>query len=271
MKPGKLLARTLPLLLLALLWPARGQSTLADEMALGNPSNATHNALNESNYLIQRDSYAMCYSRWDGIDRWVSWHLCAQDIGTNGRGSYTTDTSLPSGWYEAKSSETPSWSSDGFDRGHMCPSGDRTLTATANDQVFLMTNLIPQTPDNNQGPWEKLESYCRTEAQAGKELYIICGGWGFSKRISSGHVTVPSHVWKVILELPLMSGSDVQRVTSSSRIIAVDMPNIQGIRSDDWKKYRVSVDSIEANTGFDFFNNVPVPIQNVLEARVDNQ
>jgi DNA/RNA endonuclease G (NUC1) len=33
----------------------------------------------------------------------------------------------------------------------------------------------------------------------------------------------------------------------------------------------VSVDQVEALTGFDFFSNVPVAIQNVIEAQVDNQ
>ncbi len=49
------------------------------------------------------------------------------------------------------------------------------------------------------------------------------------------------------------------------------MPNTQGIRSNDWKGYRVSVDQIENLTGYDFFSTVPVAIQNVIEATVDTQ
>jgi endonuclease G len=60
-------------------------------------------------------------------------------------------------------------------------------------------------------------------------------------------------------------------VTTSIRTIAVIMPNVQGIRTNDWKSYRVSVDQVEALTGYDFFSGVPSSIQSVVEARVDNQ
>ena len=49
------------------------------------------------------------------------------------------------------------------------------------------------------------------------------------------------------------------------------MPNTQGIRANDWKSYRISVDQVEQLTGYDFFANVPASIQSVTEARVDNR
>jgi endonuclease G len=48
------------------------------------------------------------------------------------------------------------------------------------------------------------------------------------------------------------------------------VPNSGAINSD-WRTYRVSVDQVEAITGFDFFSNVPAGIQNVIEGRVDDQ
>jgi endonuclease G len=142
-----------------------------------------------------------------------------------------------------------------------------------------MTNMMPQAPDNNQGPWEALESYCRTLVSSGDELYIIAGGsgsggtgsnGGTTTTIANGHVAVPSQTWKVIMVLPVGT-NDVSRVTTSTRTIAVIMPNTQGIRFNDWHSYRVSVDQVEALTGYDFFSNVPVSIQSVIEATVDNQ
>ena len=65
--------------------------------------------------------------------------------------------------------------------------------------------------------------------------------------------------------------NDVSRVNAQTRVIAVLMPNQQGIRANDWKSYRVSVDQIEALTGYDFFSNVSVDIQSIIESRVDNQ
>jgi endonuclease G len=185
---------------------------------------------------------------------------------------------LPAGWYQVQGTD---YSGSGFDRGHHCPSADRTITIPDNSATFLMTNMMPQAPDNNQGPWEVLESYCRTLVSQGNELYIIAGGFGTggtgsaggtTNTIANGHVNVPAQTWKVIIVLPRNTDGvdDASRVTTSTRTIAVIMPNQQGIRNNDWHNYRVSVDQVEALTGFDFFSNVPVSIQNVIEAQVDN-
>jgi endonuclease G len=161
----------------------------------------------------------------------------------------------------------------------MTPSADRTSTVADNSATFFMTNMIPQSPDNNQGPWEALESYLRTLVGQGNELYIISGGvgtggtgsnGGTTTTVANGHVTVPAQTWKVVIVLPAGS-NDVSRVTTSTRTIAVIMPNVQGIRTTSWQTYRVSVDQVEALTGFDFFSNVPVGIQAVIESIVDNQ
>jgi len=80
---------------------------------------------------------------------------------------------------------------------------------------------------------------------------------------------VPANTWKVIIVLPVGS-NDVSRVTATTRTIAVVIPN-SGTIGTDWKAYRVSVDQVEAITGYDFFSNVPQSIQNVIEANVDNQ
>jgi endonuclease G len=64
--------------------------------------------------------------------------------------------------------------------------------------------------------------------------------------------------------------NDLSRVTTSTRCIAVIMNNDEG-PFNSWQSYRVSVDSVEALTGLDFFSNVPVDVQAVIEAVVDNQ
>jgi hypothetical protein len=71
-----------------------------------------------------------------------------------------------------------------------------------------------------------------------------------------------------VLVLPV-GDNDVARVTSSTRTIAVIMPNTQGIRNDPWQKYLATVDQVESLTGYNFFSNVPANIQSVIEARVD--
>ena len=44
------------------------------------------------------------------------------------------------------------------------------------------------------------------------------------------------------------------------------MPNMQGIRNDPWENFVTTVDAVETLTGYDFFSNLPEPIQRCVEA-----
>jgi endonuclease G len=241
--------------------------TVSEHLTMGNPSNAVTNVTQPNNYLMEKPQYSMSYSRDNGGPNWVSWHLDPSWLGSTPRqDDFRADTTLPAGWYQVQATD---FSGSGFDRGHMCPSADRTITVAANSATFLMTNMIPQLPANNQGVWANLENYSRSLVSQGNELYIISGGQGLQFFIANGHVAVPAQTWKVIVVLPIGT-NDVSRVTTSTRTIAVVIPN-SGTINSDWRTYRVSVDQVEAITGFDFFSNVSAGIQAVIEGRVDNQ
>ncbi|MGB8509017.1 MAG: DNA/RNA non-specific endonuclease [Pyrinomonadaceae bacterium] len=250
----------------------------SEHLVMGNPSNAVTNTNQPNNYLLDKPQYAVSYARDLGRPNWVGWHLDSTWIGSAARqNDFRNDTTLPAGWYQVQGTD---YTGSGFDRGHHCPSGDRTNTVSNNSATFLMTNMMPQSPDNNQGPWEQLETYSRMLVSQGNELYIFMGGTGsggtgsnggVTTTIAGGHVAVPSQTWKVMMVIPQASGNDVFRVNSATRLIAVIMPNTQGIRTNAWQGYRVSVDQVEALTGYDFFSNVPAGIQASIESVVDNQ
>ncbi len=248
---------------------AKGGS--AEHLLMGNPSGAVASTSYPTNYLMSKTQYCLSYYRDKGIPNWVAWHLDNTWLGSAARqDDFRSDATLPSGWYRVTGT---AYSGSGYDRGHMCPSADRTYSVTDNSATFLMTNMIPQAPNNNQGAWAKLEDYCRSLVTAsGKELYIYSGGYGSKGTINSGHVTVPNRTWKVIMVLTNGTG-DVARVTTSTRLIAVDMPNDNAsiAKTADWKTYRVSVDYVESKTGYNFFTAVSSTIQATIESKVDNQ
>ena len=234
-------------------------------LTMGNPSNAVTNISSPTNYLMEKSQYVLSYHRDNGTPNWVSWHLDTSWLGSTPRqDDFRSDTTLPAGWYRVTGSD---YSGSGYDRGHMTPSGDRTSSVANNSATFLMTNIIPQAPDNNQQSWASLESYCRTLASSGNEMYIVSGGQGVSGFVAGGKVAVPTYTWKVIMVLPNGS-NDVARVTTATRLIAVVMPNQNGI-STNWRDFRVSVDYVESLTGHNFFSNVPDSIENVIESTTD--
>ena len=151
------------------------------QMQLGNPSGATADPNNHDHYLILRPVEAMDYSDNLAQPNWASWDLTSGDVGSSGRSPYFyTNTNLPPGFFEVPGDPINPFSGSGYDRGHMCPSGDRTITSTYNDMVFLMSNIIPQAAVQNENIWANFESYCRTLADAGNEMLIICGPSSFT-------------------------------------------------------------------------------------------
>jgi uncharacterized repeat protein (TIGR01451 family) len=240
------------------------------QMQLGNPSGATADPNNHDHYLIQRTVEAIDYSDNLGEPNWASWDLTSSDIGSSGRcGSFYTDTTLPSGFYEVPEN---AFSGSGYDRGHMCPSADRTDNTTDNCLLFYMSNMIPQNSSMNSGIWSSFEDYCRSLA-SGNEVLITCGPSGFgSTTIDGGHVYVPSSVWKVVVCVPLGSDTALSRVTnadpSTIRVIAVEIPNAP---ESGWTNFVTSTKQVQYDTGLTFFNALPNNLAWVLRSKVDGQ
>jgi DNA/RNA endonuclease G (NUC1)/methionine-rich copper-binding protein CopC len=226
-----------------------------------------------SNFLMDKPEFTISYNRDKGAPNWVSWHLTDEWIGSLTRvDTFRPDPGVPDTWYRVQAFD---FAGAGFDRGHMTPNADRDKETSIpiNQATFLMSNMVAQAPDNNQGPWAAFEGYLRTLLPA-NEVYIVSGGFGtggtgsagFATTIANGHVNVPASTWKVALVLPKASGNDISRVDCSTRTIAVIMPNIQGIRTNPWETYLTSVDMVETLTGYDFFQNLPDPYERCVEA-----
>ncbi|MDB6021306.1 MAG: Nuclease [Pedosphaera sp.] len=254
------------------IFPAHGYIGTGYQLQLGNPSNATADTNNHDHYLIQRTVEALDYSDNLGEPVWASWDLTPGDIGSSGRsGSFFTDTNLPPDFYEVTDTDYNGVGSINFNRGHLCPSEDRTDNTTDNDLVFFMSNIMPQAANNNQGVWGNLENDCRSFAQAGNELLIFCGPSGFGpNRIPSGKAVIADYTWKIAVVVPSGTNSTLNRINAATRVIAVKIPNNNSVTTA-WQSYVTNAAQIEADTGFKFFTALPAPVASALRYKVDGQ
>ncbi len=255
--------------LVVLQFAAAARATIGTTLQsqLGNPSSATTVATATTNYLIARPQYALSYNNSTREPNWVSWNLTTADVGTSGRSAnFFQDTSLPAGFYQVL---TTDYSGSGYDRGHMCPSGDRTITEADNEATFFMTNMIPQSPDNNQGVWANFESECRSIAAAGNEVLIISGPSGYAGASIASGVAIAGYTWKIAVVVPVGSGTAVSRITSATRVIAIKIPNIAGVRSTPWQNYITTAGQIETDTGYTFFTELPASVATALRAKIE--
>lgn len=87
----------------------------------------------------------------------------------------------------------------GYDRGHATPYANMNNAKQRYDS-FVMTNIFPQAPKNNQGVWRMLEEKVRMDLnQTDQSAYIITGVIFNGQVIKSIHgILVPTHIYKVV-------------------------------------------------------------------------
>lgn len=243
-------------------------------LLMGNPTGAVRSINSPDNYLVDHGYYVISYSKSRAIPNWVSWHTGAADLGNAKRtDNFRPNNSLPTGWYKP---DADSYKGSGFDKGHNCPSGDRTASLVANASTFFMDNMIPQAPHNNQHTWEHLESHCRDLIKKGHEIYVVMGNYGsggtgsngFARTIDNGRINVPARIWKVVVVLP-QGSNDIARVEANTQVIAIDTPNDNDI-SRNWMDYLTTVDDIEKNCKCDLLSALPDGIEQQVEKKKYN-
>lgn len=236
-------------------------------LALGNPSNATQSTSNADNYLMVNTAYALSYNNRKGTANWVAWRISESDFGEAERqNNFRPDPNLPKEFTRITPTD---YVGSGFDKGHMCPSADRTTNPEANSQTFYMTNMVPQTPDLNRNVWNDFESYSRELVKKGKvDLYVIAGVYGEKGKLKK-KITVPTNCWKVIVAVP--QGADFSTINENTHVVAVDMPNAPNLGTPDWRKFRTTVRTIEQRANINLLSNLPQNVQDALETRVDNK
>ena len=89
----------------------------------------------------------------------------------------------------------------GYDRGHNVPAGD-TSNERSMAQSFSLANMMPQARQNNQGIWAKnVEEPTRAYVKRAEgDVYIFTGSVGSRGSIGRGHVTIPSHLYKLVYD-----------------------------------------------------------------------
>jgi len=266
----KFISSFIAVLFSAVVARATVDSTL--QMQLGNPSNATSDTNNHSHFLIQRPIEAIDYNDTLGEPNWASWDLTTNDLGPVDRtDAFAPDTNgLPHNFHIVGAND---YASSGYDRGHNCPSADRTDSTNDNEMTFLMSNMMPQAGDNNSGVWANFEGYCRNVAKSNNnEVLIICGPSGFTgaKINTNGYVWIPQYTWKIAVVVPPGAGLATNRITSSNRVIAIRVPNTNGV-SSVWQNFITSASQIQVDTGLNFFTALPPDVAAALRAKVDGQ
>ncbi|MBR6971873.1 MAG: DNA/RNA non-specific endonuclease [Bacteroidales bacterium] len=161
-----------------------------------------------------------------------------------------------------------------YARGHQIPNADRSEIDQMQTQTYYATNSTPQIQNSfNAKVWGQLEAGVRSSVK--DTVYVVTGAAfakvGETKSITYIHpkgdpyksVPVPNYYWKVLLKVK-RNGSNLV-AASAIGFWFVHEP----YDTNDYTQYRYSVDQIEEWTGFDFFTNLPVSLQETAESNTN--
>ena len=203
--------------------------------------------------IVQHEGYNLSYSEEHEQAEWVAYSLDKKDIvyTERERPFFNEDPKV-----KTKSANWRSYKQSGYDKGHLCPAGDRRATKKSYDETFLTSNISPQKHDFNAGIWNRLEQKTRYWAKKYEHLYVVTGGVlkGNMETIGKDKVSVPNLFYKVLLDY----------TKPEVKAIAFLLPHKESKKP--LYEFVVSIDELEQKTGIDFFPNLPDDIENKLEA-----
>lgn len=203
--------------------------------------------------LVQHPFYSLSYSEEHEQAEWVAYSLTANQVVTTKfkRPYFSKDKKV-----QTKSAHYKNYKDSGYDKGHLCPAGDRKFSKEAHDGTFLMSNVSPQEHEFNSGVWNRLEQKTRFWATKYDGIYVVTGGVLENNlpTIGTEKVAIPNQFYKIILDY----------TKPEVKAIAFLVPHKDS--NSALYSFVTSVDNIEALTRIDFFPELPDEIEDKLEA-----
>lgn len=209
--------------------------------------------------ILVRNRYVLCYDPTLRSARWVAYCLtpdclkvpegdgCLQDPEVNGE----------------PSCDDYAYEKSGYEHGHLFP----RFAAGGDRQTDWMTNIVPQRKSFNQsgGLWYSLETkirkFLKSESGRTVDLYVFAGpiyGPGEIERTGRNRdLPVPSMFFEILIR-PQPTGSD-------PLVLTFLFPH-QRVPHGSVEDFIVTVNVVEAISGFDFFTDLAEEIEQRIES-----
>lgn len=208
-----------------------------------------------SDEIVHHEYYSLSYKERFEQAEWVAYDLKKQHLTHDDRRRpyFIEDPKVRS-----KSADWRNYKRSGFDRGHLCPAGDRRFSEYAYKETFYTSNISPQRNDFNAGVWNRLEQQVRYWCKKYGDLYIVAGGVLKSglEEIGDEDVDVPDAFYKIVVR------------TEGSQIKALGFlfPHRESTANLD--TFLVPIDRIEELTGVNFFEQQSNSWQEQIESEI---
>ncbi len=206
--------------------------------------------------VVTHEHFSLSYSERYEQAEWVAYVLKKQHLTYDDRKRpyFVEDPKV-----KTKSADWRNYKGSGYDRGHLCPAGDRRFSEQAYNETFYTSNISPQNRDFNAGIWNRLEMQVRRWAKKKGALFVITGGVleDGLEQIGEEDVDVPRYYYKIV-------------ATGNETAIKAVAFLIEGKESSQpLDRFVVPIDELEKRTGIDFFHELPDTIEARFESTAD--
>ena len=220
--------------------------------------------------LLTKPAFITSYNPARGGPNWVSWNINASTFGDAERCEcFSGDAALPA----SQRIVDFDYVGGGYDRGHMVQSESRTSTHSENAASFLLTNILPQAANNNQGPWLGFENFLNDRARTdGRQVYVVAGGEYAASPTTlknEGKVAIPDYTWKVAIVMNNGLGLADVNSPDDITVYAIRIPNLLATapaKNNNYAPFVTTIDDIETRTGYDFFAALPDDVERIVES-----
>lgn len=206
--------------------------------------------------VIFHNYYGLSYNESEEQAEWVVYELKRSHLTSDDRKRpyFIEDPKVAS-----HSADWRNYKNSGYDRGHLCPAGDRRFSEAAYGETFYTSNISPMKRDFNAGVWNRLEMRVRKWAKKYDSVYVITGGILKKGLPSIGYeaVAVPEAFYKII----------VRGGPKDFRTISFLIPHLE--TDKPLNNFQVSIDLLEGKTGIDFFQDMDDEQQDLFEKEVN--
>ena len=207
--------------------------------------------------IVEHSYYTLSYSEPHEQPEWVAYILKKEHLTYDDRQRpyFIEDPKV-----KTKSADWRNYKGSGYDRGHLCPAGDRRFSEQAYNETFYTSNISPQDKYFNAGIWNRLEQKVRYWCKRYGDLIVVTGGVLENDLMEIGDedVDVPRTFYKIV-----MRGS-----AEGAQVLAFLIPAKES--QEPLENFLVSVDEIEKKTGIDFFEKQAEAWEVKLESQVNS-
>jgi endonuclease G len=232
------------------------QPSPASEKTEGTATNTFYLPVSTTHQVVYHKFYTLSYNEFHEQAEWVAYELKRAHLSNADRKRpyFYEDPKVATG-----SADWRNYKNSGYERGHLCPAGDRRFSLDAYNETFYTSNISPMLRAFNSGIWNRLEQQTRYWAKKYDGVYVVTGGILKPKKgtIGKEKVTVPASFYKIVLD----------NRNGSFKLLGFLIPHRES--NEPLENYVVSVDSIEELTGIDFFPNLPDDQEIKEESQVD--